>query len=74
MNIRKLTDTLSVSPQIAATDLPALQAAGVRAIVCNRPDGASADKPAFDEPAAAARELGREARNLPVERDGIDHA
>ncbi|WP_224019988.1 beta-lactamase hydrolase domain-containing protein, partial [Burkholderia vietnamiensis] len=39
MNIRKLTDTLSVSPQIAATDLPALQAAGVRAIVCNRPDG-----------------------------------
>jgi len=32
MTIRPLTDTLSVSPQIAATDLPALHAAGIRAI------------------------------------------
>lgn len=43
MILRKLTDTLSVSPQIAAADLPALHAAGIRAIVCNRPDGESRD-------------------------------
>jgi sulfide:quinone oxidoreductase len=45
MTIRKLTDTLSVSPQIAAADLPALHAAGIRAIICNRPDGEGPDQP-----------------------------
>ncbi|WP_143137759.1 beta-lactamase hydrolase domain-containing protein, partial [Burkholderia ubonensis] len=54
MNIRKLTDTLSVSPQITAADLPALSAAGFRAIVCNRPDGEGPDQPTVAEIRAAA--------------------
>ncbi|KHJ59198.1 beta-lactamase hydrolase domain-containing protein, partial [Burkholderia glumae] len=41
--------------------------AGFRAVICNRPDGESADQPAFAEIAAAARELGLDARYLPVE-------
>ena len=38
MEIRKITDTYAVSPQIAPEDLPAIAAAGFRTIICNRPD------------------------------------
>ncbi|MBR8316239.1 TIGR01244 family phosphatase [Burkholderia dolosa] len=66
MILRKLTDTLSVSPQIAATDLPALHAAGIRAIVCNRPDGESRDQPAVAEIRAAAAPFGIDVHYLPI--------
>lgn len=39
MNMRKITDKYHVSPQIAVEDIPALQAAGVTDVICNRPDG-----------------------------------
>lgn len=39
MEIRKLTDTYSVSPQIAPEDVAALKAAGFVRVICNRPDG-----------------------------------
>ncbi|EGD04923.1 hypothetical protein B1M_09032, partial [Burkholderia sp. TJI49] len=67
MSIHKLTDTLSVSPQIKAADLPALHAAGVRAIICNRPDGEGADQPTVAEIRAAAAPLGIEVHYLPVD-------
>ncbi|KVP69830.1 bifunctional protein tyrosine phosphatase family protein/NAD(P)/FAD-dependent oxidoreductase [Burkholderia ubonensis] len=67
MNIRKLTDTLSVSPQITAADLPALSAAGFRAIVCNRPDGEGPDQPTVAEIRAAAAPLGIAVHDLPVD-------
>lgn len=38
MDIRRLTDTYAVSPQIALEDLPALKAAGFTTIIDNRPD------------------------------------
>ncbi|MDR6503492.1 sulfide:quinone oxidoreductase [Burkholderia ambifaria] len=65
--IRKLTDALSVSPQIAAADLPALHAAGIRAIVCNRPDGEGPDQPTVTEIRAAAAPLGIDVHYLPVD-------
>ena len=65
--LRKLTDTLSVSPQIAAADLPALHAAGIRAIICNRPDGEGADQPTVTEIRAAAAPLGIDVHYLPVD-------
>lgn len=43
-------------------------------MICNRPDGEGDDQPAFEEIAAAARELGMDARYLPVERDRIGDA
>ncbi|WP_322039262.1 TIGR01244 family sulfur transferase [Burkholderia diffusa] len=67
MTIRSLTDLLSVSPQIAATDLPALHAAGIRTIVCNRPDGEGADQPTVAEIRAAAAPLGIAVHYLPVD-------
>jgi uncharacterized protein (TIGR01244 family) len=38
MDIRPLSETFAVSPQIAPEDLPAIKAAGFTTIVCNRPD------------------------------------
>lgn len=39
MDIRPLTDTYAVSPQIEPADLPAIQAAGYTTVIDNRPDG-----------------------------------
>lgn len=39
MDIRQLTETYAVSPQITQADLPELKAAGFTTIIDNRPDG-----------------------------------
>jgi uncharacterized protein (TIGR01244 family) len=39
MDIRPITPTYAVSPQIALTDLAAIKAAGYRTVIDNRPDG-----------------------------------
>jgi uncharacterized protein (TIGR01244 family) len=39
MEIRPLSETFAVSPQIAPEDLAVIKAAGFTTIVCNRPDG-----------------------------------
>lgn len=39
MDIRRLTDTYAVSPQIDPADLAAIRAAGYSTIIDNRPDG-----------------------------------
>ena len=39
MDIRPLTDTYAVSPQITPDDLQAIAQAGYRTVICNRPDG-----------------------------------
>jgi sulfide:quinone oxidoreductase len=66
MQFNKVTDALSVSPQIGADDMAAIRDAGYRAIICNRPDGEGADQPTFDEIEAAAKAAGLAARYLPV--------
>ncbi|MDP2066957.1 MAG: TIGR01244 family sulfur transferase [Burkholderiaceae bacterium] len=67
MEIRQLTNELSVSSQIGLADLAVLKASGFRAIVCNRPDGEGPDQPGFSEFEQAAQALGLEARYLPAE-------
>lgn len=67
MELKKLTDTFAVSPQIRIADLPALREMGVRSLICNRPDGEGADQPTFTEIEQAARQAGIEAHYLPVE-------
>lgn len=66
MDARRLSDDFSVAPQIAATDVPDIAAAGFRGIVCNRPDGEEPGQPAEDGIAAAAREAGLEFRSIPI--------
>ena len=74
MEFRRLTDDLSVSPQIAVSDVAAIRAAGYRAIICNRPNGEGSDQPTFAEIEAAARAQGIVACYLPVESGKVgDH-
>jgi uncharacterized protein (TIGR01244 family) len=39
MDIRRLTDSYAVSPQVAPEDMAAIAAAGFRMVIDNRPDG-----------------------------------
>lgn len=39
MDIRPLTETYSVTPQIAPEDIAAIAEAGFQTVICNRPDG-----------------------------------
>lgn len=67
MDIKALTAELSVTPQIAAADMHAIAEAGFRSVICNRPDGESADQPVYAELARAAQAQGLEMRDLPAE-------
>jgi sulfide:quinone oxidoreductase len=72
--IKKLTDEISVAPQIKASELAELAAQGFRSIVCNRPDGEGADQPAFSEIERAASAVGVQARFIPVEAGKVSDA
>ncbi|HEX5344451.1 MAG TPA: TIGR01244 family sulfur transferase [Duganella sp.] len=66
MKMQQLTEQLYVASQPGAADMAQIAAAGVRAIICNRPDGEAADQPGFREMADAAAALGLAAHYLPV--------
>lgn len=66
MDIRKLTDDISVSPQIAPADVADIAAQGFRTIVCNRPDGESFGQPACGDVEAEARKHGLAFVDQPV--------
>ena len=66
MDIRKLTEQVSVAPQIAITDIPAIAAQGFTAIVCNRPDYESPDQPLTEDVARAAQEAGLSFHHIPI--------
>lgn len=66
MDTRKISDGISVSPQITPDDVSEIAKLGFRSIICNRPDGEGADQPTFDEVARAAVKAGLEARYLPI--------
>lgn len=66
MQHTRMTDTLSIGPQIRPTDIAALKDAGFRAVVCNRPDGEGFGQPSHTKMAAAAEAAGLAFRYLPV--------
>lgn len=67
MDIHTLTPSLAVAGQIQPADLATLKLAGVRAIICNRPDGEAGDQPLFAQISQLANELGISCHYLPVE-------
>jgi len=71
MDIRKITDELSVAPQISAQDVAAIAAAGFRAVICNRPDGESSDQPCCEEIESAVKANGLAWRAQPVLSGGV---
>ena len=66
MNVKRLSDELSVSAQIIPEDIAALKEAGFRSIICNRPDGEAADQPSARELEATASAHALEFIHLPV--------
>lgn len=74
MDIRKITDELSVAPQICAGDVSAIAAAGFRAVICNRPDGESSDQPCCQDIEAAVRAAGLAWRMQPVRSGAVTQA
>jgi sulfide:quinone oxidoreductase len=66
MDIKKISDQLSVSGQVLPGDIIALKKGGFRSIICNRPDGEGADQPTYNEIEAAAKKAGIQARHIPV--------
>ena len=58
-DIRSVTDTFSVAPQITPEDVEAIAAAGFRTIIANRPDGEGGlDQPRMGAVRAKAEEHG----------------
>jgi len=74
MDIRKITEELSVSPQICADDASAIAAAGFRAVICNRPDGESSGQPCCEDIEAAVKAAGMAWCMQPVRSGGVSQA
>ena len=74
MDIREITEELSVAPQIHAADVTAIATAGFRAVICNRPDGESSDQPCCQDIEAAVRAAGMEWRMQPVRSGSLTQA
>lgn len=74
MDIRKITDELSVAPQICVDDVAAIAAAGFRAVICNRPDGESSDQPCCEAIEASVKASGMAWRMQPVRSGGVTQA
>ncbi|WP_113912351.1 TIGR01244 family sulfur transferase [Roseovarius dicentrarchi] len=71
MDLRRISDTFSVSPQIDPGDVPGIKAAGFRAIMCNRPDGEEAGQCDHALIEAAAKDAGLAFYNVPITSNGI---
>lgn len=65
-DFRRVTDALSVSPQITPAEVAQAKAQGFVAIVNNRPDGEAPDQPTSAEIEAAARAAGLTYTHIPV--------
>ncbi|MFB9047127.1 TIGR01244 family sulfur transferase [Sphingobium indicum] len=63
---KRLSDRLSVTPQIDPAGMQDLAAAGFRSVISNRPDGEDPDQPDWATIEQAARRAGMEARHIPV--------
>jgi len=67
MDIKKITDKFSVTPQITPDEIDAIKETGFKAIICNRPDGEGPDQPTFEEIETAAKKAGLEVTYVPVQ-------
>jgi uncharacterized protein (TIGR01244 family) len=65
-DFRKVTDRLSVSPQISVEDVARAAREGFGLIINNRPDGEAPDQPSGAEIAAAAEAAGVDYLYVPI--------
>ena len=66
MELRRLNSQLAVAGQINPGDVPELAAEGIRAIICNRPDGEAPGQPKYEEIEKAAAANGIKIAYQPV--------
>ncbi len=72
MDIRPLSPSYAVSPQIAAEDLPQIAAAGYGTIICNRPDQEVPSQDGSSEMEKAAAAAGIKFVYLPVTHETLN--
>ena len=65
-DIRKLTEHLSVAPQLVASDLEAVASQGFKSVLCNRPDHEEVTQPTYREVQSAIEEQGLASEFQPV--------
>ena len=68
----RITDSVSVAPQIAPHDVTAAAAQGFRTIVNNRPDDESLDQPSGELIAAACAAAGVGYAAIPIDHTGFN--
>jgi sulfide:quinone oxidoreductase len=66
MNVRSVNANFSVTGQITASDIQDIAKAGFKSVICNRPDGEAFGQPTYEEIEAAARQVGLQARYVPI--------
>ena len=71
MDLKRINEHISVSPQISPDDLAAIKAAGFVTVINNRPDGESPDQPSSAQMQAAAEAAGLAYHYIPLGRDGV---
>ena len=65
-NFKRITDDISVAPQISVADVAEAARAGFKAIINNRPDGEEPGQPTSAQIEAAARDAGLAYAHIPV--------
>lgn len=71
LELKRINEHVSVSPQISPEDVAAIKAAGFVAIINNRPDGESPDQPPGAVIEAAAHAAGLAYHFIPLGREGV---
>lgn len=71
MEVKRINDQMSVSPQITPEDVPSIKAAGFTAIINNRPDGEAPGQPGSETIREAAEAVGLEYHFIPLGREGV---
>ena len=66
MQLKPLTNDLSVTPQVGVEDVRELARLGFRSIIGNRPEGETPDQPAWEALASEAGRHGMTALRIPV--------
>lgn len=71
--MKQVSNKLFVSPQVTRTELVSAKAAGIAAIINNRPDGEEPGQPSAASNAAIADELGLGYTHIPVAPGQYSH-
>jgi sulfide:quinone oxidoreductase len=72
--MKRLSDELTVSPQLPLEAISEIADAGYKTIICNRPDNEDPGQPSFAEVLAKAQEAGMTAIFQPVASGNVSDA